>query len=131
MSSKRKYRLGGKASFSGIPSPGGAGLALLPLIIWIQWPDYFARYSAASPIVSLWTIIVAILMISRIPTFSTKAIYIPARMGMAVLTAGALMIAAVLNAPWQTMMVSGIAYITSIPFAIVHFQRLKRIHQSA
>ena len=118
-----------KGFFSGIPSPGGAGLALLPLIIWIQWPDYFARYSAASPIVSVWTIIVAILMISRIPTFSTKAIYIPARMGMAVLTGGALMIAAMLNAPWQTMMVGGGAYIASIPFAVLHFQRLKRSHQ--
>lgn len=118
-----------KGFFSGVPAPAGAGLALLPLIVWIQFePRFFAEYNYASPLVGLWTIFIAGMMVSRIPTFSTKTIKLPAKFAMPALAFVALMIAALVHAPWQTLTILGIAYMASIPFAIDHFRKLQKEH---
>lgn len=118
-----------KKFFSGIPAPAGAGLALLPLIIWMQFPDnFFTEVSFASPLVGLWTIFVAGLMVSRIPTFSTKMIHLPAKLGMPALAFAVLLIAALVHAPWQTLTVAGFFYMISIPFAIQKFRKLQKEH---
>lgn len=118
-----------KAYFSGIPSPAGAGLALFPLIIWIQSPHFFEQFAIASPLVGLWTILCAALMISRIPTFSTKKIKIPAKLGMPALAFAAIIIAALVHAPWPTLTLVAIAYIVSIPFGVSSFRKLQKEHQ--
>lgn len=120
-----------KGFFSGIPSPAGAGLALLPVIIWIQLDEDvfdFSQWAFASPLVGLWTIIVAGMMVSRIPTFSTKMIRIPAKMAMPVMAFAAFLIAALVHAPWQTLTILSLMYLASIPFSIKHFQKLQKDH---
>ncbi len=117
-----------KGFFSGIPSPAGAGLALLPLIFWFQDPDFFKSYNYASPMVGLWAIIVAGLMVSRIPTFSIKMIKVPAKMGMPVLAFTALLLAALVNLTWPTLTVIGLAYMVSLPFSYMYFNAQKKIH---
>lgn len=117
-----------KGFFSGIPSPAGAGLALLPLIVWIQEPSFFEQFAFASPLVGLWTILVAGMMVSRIPTFSTKMVRLPAKFGMPVLAFAALIIAAMVHAPWLTLTIAGIFYLGSIPFSIQHFRHLQKQH---
>jgi CDP-diacylglycerol--serine O-phosphatidyltransferase len=109
--------------FSGIPSPAGAGLVLLPVILWIQLPDFFQQFKVASPLVGIWTILVASLMISRIPTFSIKTIRLPARLGMPVMAACALLLAALVSVPWLTLTLIGAAYMVSIPFAVRHYHK--------
>lgn len=117
--------------FSGVPAPAGAGLALLPLIIWLQFPQFFEQFAFATPFAGLWVIFVAALMVSRIPTWSSKQIKIPAKMGMPALAFGALMIAALIQAPWQTLSLSALIYMVSIPFAIRHFLRLQARYEDA
>lgn len=117
-----------KGFFSGVPAPAGAGLALMPLIVWIQEPRFFAEYAFASPLVGLWTIFIAAMMVSRIPTFSTKIIKVPSKFAVPVLAFAALMIAALVHAPWQTLTILGIAYMIAIPFAIIHFRKLQKEH---
>lgn len=118
-----------KGFFSGIPSPAGAGLALLPMIIWIQLPDFFEQFAFASPLVGLWTILVAGMMVSRIPTFSTKKLKIPAKLGMPALAFAAILIAALVHAPWQTLTIASIVYIAMIPFAVRNFRKLQKEHK--
>lgn len=118
-----------KKFFSGIPAPAGAGLALLPIIVSLQFPDrFFSDYNFASPLVGLWTILVAGMMVSRIPTYSTKMIRLPAKLGMPALAFAALLIAALLHAPWQTLSVAALFYIAAIPFAIRTFRRMQKEH---
>jgi CDP-diacylglycerol--serine O-phosphatidyltransferase len=118
-----------KKFFSGIPAPAGAGLALLPLMIWFQLPDdFFSDVRFASPLVGLWTILIAGMMVSRIPTFSTKMIRLPAKLGMPALAFAALLIAALFHAPWQTLSVAAIFYMGAIPFAIRKFRQLQKEH---
>lgn len=116
-----------KKFFSGIPAPAGAGLALLPLIIWLQLPsDFFEEMRFASPLVGLWTILIAGMMVSRIPTFSTKMIRLPAKLGMPALAFAALLMAALFHAPWQTLTVASIFYMGMIPFAIRKYRVMEK-----
>lgn len=115
--------------FSGIPAPAGAGLALLPLIFWIQSPDFFEQFAFASPLVGLWTILIAGMMVSRIPTFSTKMIKLPAKMAMPMMALAVFLIAALVHAPWQTLTILALMYMISIPFSIRHFRKLQREHE--
>lgn len=112
--------------FSGIPSPAGAGLALLPMILWFQDDQFFRQFAFASPLVGMWTIAVAMMMVSRVPTFSIKAIKIPAKMGMMIMAYAALLIAALVTMPWLTLTVIAVAYIVSIPFSFVRFRKLEK-----
>lgn len=119
-----------KKFFSGIPAPAGAGLALLPVMIWFQLPsDFFDDVRFASPVVGLWTLLVAGMMVSRIPTFSTKMIRVPAKLGMPSLAFAALLIAALVHAPWQTLSVAAFFYMGAIPFAVQKFRKLQKEYE--
>ena len=118
-----------KGFFFGIPSPAGAGLALLPLILWFHYPEFFRQFAFASPLVGMWIIAVAGMMVSRIPTFSLKMVTIPAKMGMTVMACMSLLLAALVNMPWPTLTVVGLVYMASIPFSIAYFRKQKRNHR--
>lgn len=100
--------------FTGVPAPAGAFLALLPLIATLElgsgWVD--------SPwVVVPWTVGVAALMISAIPTFSLKGLRVPVRYVVFVLLGVGATAAALVSAPWATLSVVGLVYITAIPFS--------------
>jgi CDP-diacylglycerol--serine O-phosphatidyltransferase len=118
-----------KGFFSGVPSPAGAGLALLPLIFWFHYPSFFRQFSYESPLVGLWIIIVGSLMVSRIPTFSLKAVKIPSNMVMMVMAGVALLLAGFASAPWTTLVIVGLMYMASIPVSVICFRKLQRNHQ--
>ena len=115
-----------KGFFSGIPAPAGAGLALLPIIIWLQFPAFFEQMASANFMVGIWILLIGALMVSRIPTWSTKQIKLPAKMMMPALAAAALMIAALIQAPWPTLTVMALTYLICIPLAIRHFLKLQK-----
>ncbi len=118
-----------KKFFSGIPAPAGAGLALLPMMVWFQLhSDFFDDVRFASPLVGLWTILIAGMMVSRIPTFSTKMIRLPAKLGMPALAFAALLMAALFHAPWQTLTVAALFYMGAIPFAVRKFRQMQKEH---
>ena len=107
--------------FTGVPAPAGAFLALLPLIATLEvgagWLD--------SPwIVVPWTVGVAGLMISAIPTFSMKGLRIPQRYVVFVLLGVGATAAALVSAPWATLSVVGLVYIVSIPFSARRYRVL-------
>jgi CDP-diacylglycerol--serine O-phosphatidyltransferase len=97
--------------------------------LWIQLPDFFEQFAFASPLVGIWMIFVAGMMVSRIPTYSTKKIKIPAKLGMPALVFAVILVAALVHAPWQTLTIATLAYASSIPFAITSFRKLQREHQ--
>lgn len=118
-----------KGFFQGVPAPAGAGLALLPLFIWLQSPRTFDDFAFANPLIGLWTILIAAMMISRIPTWSSKMIRVPAKMAMPVLGLAVLLMAALIQAPWQTLTILSLAYLIHIPFAFRHFRKLQALHE--
>lgn len=118
-----------KGFFSGVPAPAGAGLALMPLIVWLQFPDFFEQFAYANPLVGLWVIFVGALMVSRIPTWGTKMLKLPAKMALPMLALAALVMAMLIQAPWETLTVMGVCYMAHIPFAVRHFLKLQKLNQ--
>lgn len=116
--------------FQGAPAPAGAGLAMLPLFIWFQSPETFSTWSFANPLIGVWTMLIAALMISRIPTWSSKQIHIHRKMALPVMAAGALIFSSLLHAPWLTLMLLSFVYLASIPFAYKAFRVFEKNHSN-
>jgi CDP-diacylglycerol--serine O-phosphatidyltransferase len=98
------------------------------MFVWLQSPRSFDEFAFANWMIGLWALVVAALMISRIPTWSSKLLRLPPKMAMPVLGAAVLLIAALIQAPWQTLTVLSLAYMVHIPFAFRHFRRLQKEH---
>lgn len=117
-----------KGFFQGVPAPAGAGIAMLPLFVWLQSPQTFDELAFANWLVGLWVLVVAALMISRIPTWSSKLIKMPKKMAMPMLGIVVLIMAGLIQAPWQTLTILSTAYLVHIPFALRHFRKLQKLH---
>lgn len=108
---------------TGIPSPAGAGLASLPLIIWIEFGVEAARDWR---IVAPWLLLVALGMISNIATFSWTSIKIRPSLRFIALAVIGLVGAGLVAAPWFTLIVITLVYIGLLPLSIVNYARVKR-----
>lgn len=109
--------------FVGVPAPAAAGLALLPLVLGLQ----FGADGFNSPLLTGPTLVgVSALMASRIPTFAFKQVKVPGRYVVFVLLAAGAMFAFLISEPWATLGVFGLAYLGSIPYAATVYRRQKR-----
>ncbi|WP_066795526.1 CDP-diacylglycerol--serine O-phosphatidyltransferase [Sphingomonas soli] len=106
---------------TGVPAPAGALLAMAPLYLWLstQEPHLPMPY-----IVAPWTVLVALLMISSIATF-TPAVRLKQRIRFEVLVILAALIAALISAPWPTLTAIAVAYLATIPFSIRSYRRVR------
>lgn len=109
-----------KNYFTGVPSPAAAGLVLIPVILSFQSDSALLREPA---FVALFMIGVSGLMVSRVPTYSFKGVRIPHRYALLTLLAVALVAALIVSAPWFTLSAILIAYLVSLPFSWIHFNR--------
>ncbi len=113
--------------FEGVPAPGAAGLALLPLVFSLQFGEGFF----SSPGVTGITLVaVSALMISQIPTPAFKKVKVPARYVVFVLLAVGAGAAFLISTPWATLAVVGMLYLASIPYAAVLYRRRARMGDS-
>lgn len=105
----------------GIPMPAAALLCLTPMMLQFELCDGY-RFSILG--LSLYLILVSLLMVSTIPTFSPKYLKvkrsnIPALMGL-----GAMFISGMLFRPWIIIPIVAAAYLGSIP-VVWYFSKRK------
>jgi CDP-diacylglycerol---serine O-phosphatidyltransferase len=113
---------------TGVPAPAGAGLAFIPIYLWLITADDRFR---AWPGVTAWTIFIAVLMISSLPTYSWASIRIRRSWRLFALAALALFGASLLVAPWPTLLVLAAVYLLMIPVALASYARVKRRRAAA
>lgn len=109
--------------FTGVPSPVGAGLCLLPMVVSFQVSEEMAAIVMHPKIVAVWTLVVGAMMVSSIPTFSSKQLRIPAKSKILVLALFGILIAGLINDPWPTLTLVASAYLISLPFGVRHYNR--------
>ena len=108
---------------TGVPAPVGAGLAFLPIYLWVVTGNEIF----ASPIaVSIWLVAVAFLMISAVPTLSWGKLRPRRSIRLEVLALAGLLVAALLTEPWFTLAGITIAYLLMIPLGMIGYARVKR-----
>lgn len=109
--------------FTGVPSPAGAGLVLLPVVASFSLGDLPFR----SPyLVSVVAIGVAFLMVSRLPTPSFKRIKIHRDWVLPTLVFVGIGTAVALSYPWQVLGALILAYALTIPFGPWSYRRAER-----
>ncbi len=109
---------------TGVPAPAGAGLALLPLYLWIETGmEIFRNPYLVGP----WLTLVAFLMISNIATFSWGSIRPRRGVRLEMILAVALVGSAMFTIPWITLSAIGVIYFGALPFSIMAYAKVKRL----
>ncbi len=107
--------------FTGIAAPAGASISLLFMVVSF-YTD--AEIFKSAILNSCWLLFMAFLMASRIPTFSIKRVRVPRKyiIGMLLVVGG--VAAAMASYPWQMLSFIALAYLATIPFAILTHRKL-------
>jgi len=113
---------------TGVPAPAGAGLAFVPIFLWlITGNEMFREWE----LVMAWTIFIAALMISSLPTYSWSSIRIRSGWRLFALAGIALLGASLIVAPWISLLAVAVLYLVMLPFAFASYQRVKRRRAAA
>lgn len=102
---------GGKPHFIGVPAPAGAMLALGPVFLSFSG---IAPVAEAPVAVALYLALVGALMVSRVPTFSPKALRISREWIVWVLIAVAMIVGVGFTRFWLLMVVADVIYALSL-----------------
>jgi CDP-diacylglycerol--serine O-phosphatidyltransferase len=114
---------------TGVPAPAGAGLAFIPIFLWlVSGGEPLFR---AWPLVMAWTLFIAALMISSLPTYSWSSIRVRREWRLFALAGVGILGAALLTAPWYTLLFVAALYLLMIPVALASYARVKRRRASA
>lgn len=106
--------------FTGVPAPSGAGFAILPLILFLETGRGFFD----SPwVVGAFLLMSSILMVSKVPTYSTKALRLKPSWVIPVMLGVGTLAAFMVTDPWRTLSVVGFVYLLSIPISAWTYRR--------
>lgn len=112
---------------TGVPAPAGAGLALLPMFLWF-WSD--AELLRTPWLVGIWTVLVAMLMISSLATFSWSSLRLRRNIRFEAIAVFVVLAAALVTAPWQTLSVVCAIYLILMPLSMMNYRRIRRLRGS-
>jgi CDP-diacylglycerol---serine O-phosphatidyltransferase len=114
--------------FYGVPAPAGAGLAMVPF--YLGFLGIVADGHQVALFVAPYIVLVAVLMVSRVPTFSGKSVTrIEREWVIPALAAAALAAISLVSYPWESLMVLAVIYAALIPVSIRSNLRLRRSTQ--
>ena len=108
---------------TGIPAPVGAGLAFLPIYLWIAggW-EWMRDPWIAGP----WMVVIAFLMISNTATLSWMSIRPRRNVRLELILFVGMLFAALLVEPWWTLAAICAGYLLLMPYAWMKYARIKR-----
>ncbi|CAH2396358.1 CDP-alcohol phosphatidyltransferase family protein [Mesorhizobium ventifaucium] len=112
--------------FVGVPAPAGAVLVMLPLYL------YFLRLGVepsrpAAFIAAGFTVLIAFLLVSRLPVYSGKSLKVPGDKVLPIILGVVLYILLLMTYPWYTLTASVAGYLLFLPLSIrAYSKRAKR-----
>jgi CDP-diacylglycerol---serine O-phosphatidyltransferase len=116
--------------FTGIPAPAGAITVLLPI--------YLNFLGIADNLITVWvtffyTLVIALLMVSRLPVFSGKRMgkRVPPEMVLPVFVVVVLFVALLISYPWEVLTVGTLIYLGFLPFGALSFRKHQRQDEAA
>jgi CDP-diacylglycerol---serine O-phosphatidyltransferase len=111
--------------FTGIPAPAGAITVLLPI--------YLNFLGVSNGLVTVWitfiyTLTIALLMVSRLPVFSGKRVgkRVPPDMVLPVFVVVVFFFALLISYPWVVLTVGTLAYLGCLPFGWLSYREYQR-----
>lgn len=110
--------------FVGVPAPAGAGLCILPIMLSIEFPEVVFLHNVW--FCGLVMCLVAMLMVSKIPTLSVKHMKIPTYMIIPLLVLVVFLAAQMLSQPWLMLSLITILYALSLPVGALLFIKARK-----
>ena len=105
--------------FEGVPSPAGGILILMPLIFELANLNFNFDIKNLTP---YFTILIAILLVSKVPTLSLKKISISPKATAFILLGIGVVFIFLLYYTFETLLVFGLAYLISIPISFFMYK---------
>ena len=105
--------------FEGVPSPAGGILILIPLIYELTSFNFNFDIKSLTP---YFTVFVALLLVSKIPTLSFKKITISPKTTIFLLLAIGMIFIALLFYTFETLLFFSVLYLVSIPASILIYR---------
>ena len=110
--------------FEGVPSPAGGILVLMPLIYSLSELKFLnINYNFIVPV---FFILVSLLLISKVPTYSLKKIVVPRTMTIFLLFGIVLFFGLLLIYTFNVMVISGLVYLCLTPISFIHYMKLNK-----
>ena len=106
--------------FEGIPSPAGGILILLPLIYELSNFEFIQDVRKFTPYL---IIIIAALLISKLPTFSLKKITIPRKLTIFILLGVGIIFVSLIFFTFESLFILGIGYLSLLPVSFVIYKK--------
>jgi CDP-diacylglycerol--serine O-phosphatidyltransferase len=111
--------------FVGMPAPAGAITVLLPIyLVFLGVP----RSGILIWLTLVYTLAIAVLMVSRLPVFSGKRVgtRVPPDVVGLVIVVVILFVALLIAYPWVMLTAGTLAYLGSLPFGYLSYRRYER-----
>ena len=109
--------------FEGIPSPAGGLLILMPLIYELTDFNFNLDVRNFTPYL---TIVIALLLVSKIPTPSLKKISISSKTTIFLLLAAGIIFIALLFYTFETLLIFSLIYLSFIPLSIIIYKNQQK-----
>jgi len=109
--------------FEGVPSPAGGILILMPLIFELSDLNLNFNITNFTP---YFTILIAVLLVSKIPTLSLKEISISPKTTVFILLGIGTIFISLLYYTFETLLAFGLIYLISIPFSFFIYKNKDR-----
>ena len=110
--------------FTGVPAPAGALIVLLPIYL-----SLLGWFSAPPAVTLIYTLLIAGLMVSRLPVFSGKRVgkRVPPEMVLPLIVVVVLFVALLIAYPWQVLTIGTICYIAALPMSWLSYREHQRL----
>ena len=112
--------------FEGVPAPAGGIIVLMPLVLSFSGLGEIFFKINYDLVVPAFFIIVSILSISIVPTYSFKRIVIPRSMTKFLLFGIVLFFGALLVYTFKVLVISIFLYLCLIPVSYLHYKKIKK-----
>lgn len=116
-----------KNFFVGMPAPAGAVTALLPIYLhFLGLPVA----EAAAPVVLVYTLVIAFMMVSTVPTYAGKTIgrRIPRQWVLPLFVITVAVVGLVITFTFEMLAALTILYLALIPLGVARYRQLDRAH---
>mgnify|MGYP000745692851 FL=1 len=113
--------------FEGVPSPAGGLLILTPLIYELTELNFNLNIKSLTPFL---TVLIALLLVSKIPTPSLKKISISSKTTVFLLLSAGIIFIALLFYTFETLLVFSLIYLISIPLTLLIYKKQQKKYTS-
>lgn len=114
--------------FVGVPAPAGAMLAILPVMLSLEFPELTivrSHFVAGATLIA-----VALLMVSKIPTISTKKLKIKTYFLLPLMMFIVFFASFIISQPWLVLITLTAVYAMTIPLGVMFFLMEKKQYNS-